>query len=123
MRLILLCSQLNQPTQFYFNTTSDFFFLLLLFALVCTVETMSSFSLPSSNQDQMMSLPQSNASNTPTPESSLDSAGFYFADPFDFSILNKSNNCHNNFIYFALWLFVLNVICILIFLCNVCNMY
>ncbi|XP_050058118.1 ral GTPase-activating protein subunit beta isoform X4 [Aphis gossypii] len=61
--------------------------------LLSSVETMSSFSLPSSNQDQMMSLPHSNSSNIPTPESSLDSAGFYFAEPFDFSILNK-NSAH-----------------------------
>lgn len=66
---------------------------------------MSSFSLPSSNQDQMMSLPQSSASNVPTPESSLDSAGFYFADPIDFSILSKSNNFHKNILFiFALYL-------------------
>lgn len=66
---------------------------------------MSSFSLPSSNQDQMMSLPHSNSSNIPTPESSLDSAGFYFAEPFDFSILNKSNNFHKNVLFiFALYL-------------------
>lgn len=52
---------------------------------------MSSFSLPSSNQDQMTSLPQNSASNTPTPESSLDSAGFCY-DPFDVSFLHKSND-------------------------------
>lgn len=68
---------------------------------------MSSFSLPSSNQDQMTSLPQSSASNITTPESSLDSAGLYNADPFDFSILNKSNNFHNKFITIcALFLFI-----------------
>jgi len=54
---------------------------------------MSSFSLPSSNQDHMMNLPQSSSSNIPTtPEPSLDSTGFSFAEPFDYSVLNKSNN-------------------------------
>lgn len=68
---------------------------------------MSSFSLPSSNQDQMMSLPQNSSSNIPsTPESSLDSAGFYFAEPFDYSILNKSNNFHQLILFiFALLIF------------------
>ncbi|XP_050435690.1 ral GTPase-activating protein subunit beta isoform X3 [Adelges cooleyi] len=61
--------------------------------LLSSVDTMSSFSLPSSNQDQMVSLPQANASNTQTPESSLEPAGFYFSDAFDFSMLNK-NSAH-----------------------------
>lgn len=71
---------------------------------------MSSFSLPSSNQDQLMSLPQGSTSNVPTPESNLDSTGFSIADPFDFSILNKSK-LNKKFIFiFALQLVVnLNV--------------
>lgn len=73
---------------------------IFLFALVCTVDTMSSFSLPSSNQDQMTSLPQNSTSYTPTPESSLDSGGFYF-EPFDFSILNKSNHFHKQIIFIS----------------------
>jgi len=78
---------------------------------------MSSFSLPSSNQDQMMSLPPSSSSNIPTPESSLDSAGFYFAEPFDFSILNKSNNFHKNVLFnFALYLDFYSTFNIYIFL-------
>lgn len=84
---------------------------------------MSSFSLPSSNQDQMMSLPQSNTSNTPTPESSLDSAAFYFADPFDFSILHKSNNYHIDLIYYCAIYLDVCVKCILICLCVHCVMY
>ena len=81
---------------------------------------MSSFSLPSSNQDQMMSLPPSSSSNIPTPESSLDSAGFYFAEPFDFSILNKSNNFHKNVLYnFALYLVFYSIFNIYIF--NIIN--
>ncbi|XP_050531868.1 ral GTPase-activating protein subunit beta isoform X2 [Daktulosphaira vitifoliae] len=59
--------------------------------LLSSVDTMSSFSLPSSQHDQMVSLFQTNASNTP--ESSLEPAGFYFSDAFDFSILNK-NSAH-----------------------------
>lgn len=105
---LILCSLLNQLTQLFFF----FLYYYILFALVCTVETMSSFSLPSSNPDQMMSLPHSSSSNIPTPESSLDSAGFYFAEPFDFSILNKSNNFHKKcFIYFcAIFCFYYNLI-------------
>lgn len=69
---------------------------------------MSSFSLPSSNQDHMINLPQNTASNVPTPESSLDSAGFYFAEPFDFSILNKSNN-FRKVILFIYALYLINI--------------
>jgi hypothetical protein len=100
---LILCSLLKL-TQLYFEIKSTYFYYyyyFFLFALVCTVETMSSFSLPSSNQDQLMNLPQSSTSNIPTPESNLDSTGFSIADPFDFSILNKSKLNLKNFIYFC----------------------
>lgn len=80
---------------------------------------MSSFSLPSSNQDQMTSLPHSSSSNIPTPESSLDSAGFYFAEPFDFSILNKSNNFHKK-VLFILALYLVFIFLFDIYIFNIC---